>query len=662
MKKEMKLLKLELLNFKGVKQFTLDTQGENAKVYGDNATGKTTLFDAFIWLLFDKDSQNKKDFQIKTLTKENEPVSGLNHEVTGVFVVDGSHLTLKKVYSEKWTRKRGSSQAVFSGHTTDYFIDGVPAKKKEFNDRVNGIISEDIFRLVTSPSFFNEQMKWQDRRKILLEICGDITQEEVFKANPSVKALESILNKRSIEDHRKVISAKQAKINKELKAIPVRIDEALRSVEDISDLNEQELNDEINCLQNDIDSLDDQLQSARNGEAVSEKRNAILHIENELQEMKNAHQEKEYSNIRALKEKLFSVKNKLEEISLEIKSNTRQLSLEKDNQERLTAEIQSLRQNWLDKNEETFDQHQTECPTCGQALPPEQVEQAKENFNSHKSSELEKINERGKSHSEELRRSEGIIAEIESAAQKLQKDYESKSEEWSQLDTEIKAAESNMSDITTDDAYKKKQSEIDSIRKQIEQLESSKNEAIQLIKDDIHGKKQEMLLLQKDLAKISHSKKVNKRIMQLEEEQKGLAEEYEGLQHQLYLTEEFVRTKVDLLEEKINNKFKFARFKLFKSQINGGLEETCETLYEGIPYSSGLNNAARINVGLDIINTLNEHYGISAPIFVDNSEAVTKLIDTNSQILSLIVSEKDKQLRIELEDSSLIPVDCEVSA
>ncbi|MCY9162699.1 hypothetical protein MOF25_20800 [Bacillus atrophaeus] len=662
MKKEIKLLKLELLNFKGVKQFTLDTRGENAKVYGDNATGKTTLFDAFIWLLFDKDSQNKKDFQIKTLTKENEPVSGLNHEVTGVFVIDGGHLTLKKVYSEKWTRKRGSSHSVFSGHTTDYLIDGVPAKKKEFNDRVNGIISEDIFRLVTSPSLFNEQMKWQDRRKILLEICGDVSQEEVFHANPSVKSLESILNKRSIEDHRKVISAKQTEINKQLQAIPVRIDEARRSVEDISDLNEQELNDEINCLQSDIDLMEDQLQAARNGEAISEKRNAILRLENELQEMKNAHQEREYSNIRALKEKLFSVKNKLEEVSLEIKSNTRQLSLEKDNQERLTAEIQSLRQNWLNKHEETFDQHQTECPTCGQALPQEQVEQAMENFNSHKSSQLEKINERGKSLSQELKRSESIIAEIESAAQKLQKDYESKDEEWSQLDTEIKAAETNMSDITTDDAYKNKQSEIDSIRKQIEQLESSKNEAIQLIKDDINGKKQEMLLLQKDLAKISHSKKVNKRIIQLEEEQKGLAEEYEELQHQLYLTEEFVRTKVNLLEEKINSKFKFARFKLFKSQINGGLEETCETLYEGVPYSSGLNNAARINVGLDIINTLNEHYGISAPIFVDNSEAVTKLIDTNSQILSLIVSEKDKRLRVELDDSSLITVDCEVSA
>lgn len=130
MKKEIKLLKLELRNFKGIKHFILDTQGENVKVYGDNATGKTTLFDAFIWLLFDKDSQNKKDFQIKTLTKENKPISGLNHEVSGLFLVDGAELSLKKVYSEKWTKKRSSAEAVFSGHTTDYFINEVPSKKK----------------------------------------------------------------------------------------------------------------------------------------------------------------------------------------------------------------------------------------------------------------------------------------------------------------------------------------------------------------------------------------------------------------------------------------------------------------------------------------------------------------------------------------------------
>ncbi|WP_144514952.1 ATP-binding protein, partial [Bacillus pumilus] len=92
----------------------LETGGESAKVYGDNATGKTTLFDAFMWLLFDKDSQNKKDFEIKTLSKDNKAVSGVDHEVSAVLLIDGKSVELKKVYSEKWTKKRGSAKQVFS--------------------------------------------------------------------------------------------------------------------------------------------------------------------------------------------------------------------------------------------------------------------------------------------------------------------------------------------------------------------------------------------------------------------------------------------------------------------------------------------------------------------------------------------------------------------
>ncbi|MCY8284935.1 AAA family ATPase [Bacillus inaquosorum] len=650
MKKEIKLLKLELRNFKGIKHFTLDTQGENVKVYGDNATGKTTLFDAFIWLLFDKDSQNKKDFQIKTLTKENKHISGLNHEVSGLFLVDGAELSLKKVYSEKWTKKRSSAEAVFSGHTTDYFINEVPSKKKEFNDRVSSIIEEDKFKLITSPSFFNEQLKWQDRRKILLEISGDVTAEEVFSKKPSVAALESILNKRSIEEHRKVIAGKQREINKQLDAIPVRIDEVQRTIEDTSGLDEQELHDEINFLQKEVESLEEKLRSARNGEAISEKRKVILQLQNDLQEIKNGHQEKEYKKINEIKEQLYPVKSKIDEISMEIKSNQRQLSLEKDNLDRLNTEIESLRQSWCDKNEETFDQHQTECPTCGQELPKEKIDQAIEKFNFHKSQALAEINEKGKSVKSQKEKSEDAIQELEAAISNLQDAYKSEEETLLSLEKELEGAQSNRSDISADPIYQNKQAEIEAVRNEIQHLESSTDQAVQLIKDDINSRKQEILLLQKDQAKIDHARHVNDRVRELEQEQKELAEQYEQLQHQLFLTEEFVRTKVHLLEEKINSKFKYARFKLFKDQINGGLEETCETLYEGVPYSSGLNNAARINVGLDIINTLNDYYGITAPIFVDNSEAVTKLINTNSQILSLIVSEKDKQLRVEFQD------------
>ncbi|WMW46641.1 hypothetical protein RFN66_18755 [Bacillus paralicheniformis] len=661
MKKEIKLLRLELLNFKGIKQFTLDTRGENVKVFGDNATGKTTLFDAFIWLLFDKDSQYKQDFAIKTLTKENEAISGLNHTVAGLFLIDGVELSLKKVYSEKWTKKRGSTESVFSGHTTDYFINEVPSKKKDFNAQVSSIIAEDKFKLITSPSFFNEQLKWQDRRKILLEISGDITADEVFKENPSVTALESILKKRSLEDHRKVIATKQSEINKQLQAIPVRINEIQQSVEGTSNLDEQEIYDEINFLQSEIETLEDEARAARNGKAVSEKRTKILQLENELQVIKNALKEKEFSKIREVTERIFPLQNRLNEISLEIKSHKRQLLFEKENLNRLNTEIQSLRQSWHVKNAETFDQHQTECPTCGQELPQEQIDKAIENFNLSKSRALTEINEQGLKLSVEKEKSEGTIKELESKITNLQASYESEEEIFLSLQNELESAQKDKPDISTDPHYQNKQAEIEAVRKEIQQLESSTDEAVQLIKDKINGKKQEILLFQKDQAKISHARQINERIKQLEQEQKDLSKQYEKLQHQLFLIEEFMRTKVNLLEEKINSKFKYARFKLFKDKINGGLEETCETLYEGVPYSSGLNNAARINVGLDIINTLNDYYGISAPIFIDNSEAVTSLIDTHSQIISLNVSEQDKQLRVEVEDNSLITVDCEVS-
>ena len=205
MPKELKLISLTLKNFKGIRSFHLDARGENARVFGDNATGKTTLFDSFLWLLFDKDSQNKKDFSIKTLDGNGKEMHNLEHEVEGMFSLDGRTITLRKVFTEKWTRKRGSATSEFTGHETNYFIDGVPVKKKEYVDRVDQIVKEDIFKLLTSPSFFNEQVKWQDRRKILLEICGDISDMDVIASESKLSSLPGILNGRTIEEHRKEI-------------------------------------------------------------------------------------------------------------------------------------------------------------------------------------------------------------------------------------------------------------------------------------------------------------------------------------------------------------------------------------------------------------------------------------------------------------------------
>src|SRR5690606_25956670 len=157
------------------------------RIYGDNAAGKTTILDAFTWLLFDKDSQNKADFAIKTLDKDGEPIHHLDHEVEGVFEINGERIELRKVYREKWTKRRGSATEEFTGHETDHYIDGVPVKKSEYTQRVAEIAQEDRFKLLTSPLFFNDHMKWQDRRELLIEIAGDVTMDDIIKANPKLK-------------------------------------------------------------------------------------------------------------------------------------------------------------------------------------------------------------------------------------------------------------------------------------------------------------------------------------------------------------------------------------------------------------------------------------------------------------------------------------------
>lgn len=644
---QIKLLNIILKNFKGVKDFSLDLQAENVKVYGDNATGKTTIFDGFIWLLFDKDSQNRKDFQIKTLSNSGKGLHGLEHEVEGVFLIDGKELSLRKVFSEKWTKKRGAAQAEFSGHTTDYYIDGVPAKKKEYVDRVVSLVNEDIFKLLTSPSYFNEQLKWQDRRKVLLEICGDITDLEVIASNPKLSKLPSILGNRSIEDHRKVIAAKRAEINKELDRIPIRIDEVQRTVPDISELNEQEIHDEITFLQNQASDKEQELLRIQNGSEVTEKQKQLREAQMELLDIKNDHQQANFNKTNDIQKRYYEEKQQLDNLKHHNESNKREIESLRMHVKAKETSIKNLRTDWFKVNEETFDQHQTTCPTCKQGLPTEQIEESISRFNLEKSQNLERIQQHGKQLAEELQKLNSEVESHEVALEMRNKEIADKDKELQNIQQELETIKATTTDITKSPEYQAKQKQIEQINQVIEELKQSSFSAGKAVKQAINGFKVEITRLEQDRAKFAQVQMVEKRVQELLEQEEKLAKEFEEIEQQLFLTEEFIRTKVNLLEEKINSKFKYARFNLFKTNINGGLEEICETTYKGVPYSGGLNNAARINVGLDIINTLSEHYGVSAPIFVDNSEAVTSLIDIDSQVISLVVSEADKKLRVE---------------
>ena len=180
---EIKLFNLKMKNFKGIKELEIAFDGKNTDIYGKNATGKTTIFDAFKWLFFDKDSNDRKDFNIKTLDKDNNPIHHLEHEVEATLIIDGQDMIFRKMLQEKWVKKRGQSEQEFSGHETNYWIDEVPVKKKDYEEKINSLIPESLFKLITDPSYFNNQLKWTERRELLINISGaNVSDEEILNS------------------------------------------------------------------------------------------------------------------------------------------------------------------------------------------------------------------------------------------------------------------------------------------------------------------------------------------------------------------------------------------------------------------------------------------------------------------------------------------------
>lgn len=648
----MRLLRLTLRNFKGIREFTLDAQGNDISVYGDNATGKTTIFDAFTWLLFDKDSQNKKDFAIKTLDPSGKEKHGLEHEVEAVLEVNGKTLTLRKVYKEKWTKKRGSAKAEFTGHTTDYYINDVPIKKGEYEAKIKEIASEDVFKLLTSPTYFNEQLHWQERREILLEVCGDVSDAEVIASDKALARLPKILQGRTLEDLRKIITSKRAKINDELKKIPVRIDEAQRSLPDISHIDADQLPADIEELRSHIREKEQELQRIQSGGEVAEKRTKLREIEGELLDLKNTHRGKVDSMVDGKRKVLQTLQTSVIELKNIIKliSSEQEYALKDiDRREKKMAE---LRAKWHAIYNETPDISVDDtCPTCGQSLPQDRVQEAREkalaDFNRRKAERLEAITAEGKAEA-------AAVSELRSEMEERDKKIGSAVNELAQLEEEVSALRDEVNsivasggDITQEPAYRQKLAEKAAIEKEIAQLQADSREAVAKVKAYIERLTQALYALQTDQVKLKHHKDGLARIEELGQQERDLASEYERLEQELYLTEEFIRAKVNLLEKKINSRFKLARFRLFDVQINGGVVECCETTYQGVPYSGGLNNGHRNAVGMDIINTLSEHYDFYPPIFVDNAESITVLPDMKAQVIRLVVSEADKVLRVE---------------
>lgn len=635
-----KLSRLTLRNFCGIKTLDMHPLGAGSvSVYGDNATGKTTIANAFAWLLTGKNAAGTAEFDPAPLGGDNAKLHNLETSVEAEF--DGG-MTLRRTLCEVWTKKRGEVTAQLTGTKTAYYKNDVPLKEKEFATVTEELFgSAELFRVLSSVGYFPAVMDWKARRRMLIDVCGDVNDGDVIAAKSELSELPKLLDGHTVDDYLKVAKARKAALKKELDTIPARITENENAAEGaLSDEEITRAEGNLKALEQQAREIDAQI-AGHNAPTAADEHKAALR--RELEELRGEYL-KEHNKLitehTAATEKIAVERNNVysERSPLLAKKSTLQdkIATMKNKRESLIAERAEVAAK-------TYDGGDT-CPCCGQKLPPEQIENAVAEFNRRKSEKLSEISERAKAtcHKDMISASENELEALSGHISELDEKYNALTE---QLEAMRNSAPTNTFTAFEETAEYKR------LTAAIAAAESATRAAVPA---DLTEKRADLAVKiseeKEKLYKAQATKNIRARISELEEQQHTLADEYAACEKGEYLCELFIRTKVSLLDERINSRFHTLKFKLFHEQQNGGLQEICKVL---VPCASGLveyekaNNAARINAGIEIINVLSEHFGIRLPVFVDNAESVTELSHADGQTIRLIVSEADKVLRFE---------------
>lgn len=654
------LLKLILTNFQGITG-ELNTDGKNIDVFLANNMGKTRRHSAFNYLLFGKDSAGNSKFEIKNInatTGEHEHM--LEHVVEGLFRlvndIGEEEVSLRKVFHEKWSKKRGSIDRVFSGHTTEYFINSVPVQEQAFTEKVREIAGdESAFRLLTSPHAF-PSLHWQKQRDILMEMCGDLTDADVINSMATLQNkadifdLTNILNKHGLDNHKKVIAARRSEINKELEKIPVRISENQQMLPDVSGLDLKDINVGIAAYESTLNAKKLELSGINTGGRIAELSKELAGVNADIQKTQAAYREVNSQKAAALNSDIKDVQDQIRRSNGRIADIDNMLAIKKRRADAIEAELFILRGRWDDIDAETFQAGiATACAACGQSLPADKVQAARDKalaaFNNDKAERLKSTHAKGSSLAEE----KNVIIESVITLTKERADIflfmpgmEGKvvvlleKQQAAIVDDHV----FNLEYIALNDRKAVIESEIETERNSNTVNTEGINKSISEIEVMLSTAK-----LQAD--KFRQREQGEKRIAELKAQEKLLAAEFEKLERELYLMEQFTRTKCSLLTERINGLFETVKFKLFNELVNTGIEECCVLTVDGVPYGAGLGNSASIKAGLDVVRTLQRHYKLSAPVFIDNRESCTLIPALPCQVISLHVSPEDVVMRVE---------------
>ena len=638
--KNVKLMKLSMENFKGIRSLSVDF-GNATVISGANATGKTTVFDAFTYLLFGKNSNGDEKFAIRPLDADGNVIHNVEIMVEGEFTIgEGDSyktMTLKKTQKEKWVKRRGSDVTELQGNENIYEIDGYPRTEREYKECVASLVDEKIFKLITNPKAFTS-LPWKEQRAILMGLFEQMTDVELaMKFGGYDEILDELEKAPSTDDIQAKYKKSLSELKKEQEYLPVRLDEINKqivSAEEIADLEERykEVNEQIN-----IPILESHESEIREEEIRKQ------HLESELRLANSKFDSEQSAKEYAAKEAVSKAEYNFTVIS----GDYNKLLIEKSSYisvgSTIKGELAKLENDLEELLQKKMDESKLSCPVCGRRFTEKKIAKIAEDFAKHNSVQIGFVQEQIVEKKKELESAKNHYEESVAKISALEQSVADAKAELEKAKASYQEPEKVL--FIETDIYKDLMAQIKDSEKKIEGYEVQESIRKEHLNELAVLTDQARSLEQQIVAAKASNESARARIAELQEEQRTVAQKVMNCEKMLYLVESFIRQKMEFISSKVNDMFEGGvGFKLFEQQLNGGVKETCECTINGVPYSSA-NNGHQIIAGLNIINVLQRVYGVFAPIFVDNSEAVNtyNYPAMDSQMVFLNVTD-DKEL------------------
>lgn len=651
--KKVLLKKMVIDNFKCISHKEIAFDDAITMITGPNGSGKTTIYDAYCWVFQNCDSEGVSQFKVQPLDADSNVLEKVNTSVRLEFLVDDVKVVLERSLSQKWRKPRNSETEVFSGTDSTYCIDSVPMGMTEYYNRISEIFcSNQDIRLLSSVYPFFSLSKEEKRRK-LMEMAGDI--EDILTSENYPALYEEYLITKSVDGVKKKAAYALKELKDSLASIPTKKTENERSLP--TDIDFDSLKKEKEDVENEISSIDDILQkSSASSDAVFEQSRKIT---DEISKVNSKLIDIEMEITSSVSKMKSDVSAKISSFETEIRSLEGQKRMLESNLVELDMALskyitrrEELAKQWRTVKDSTMEFNvEQKCPTCGKPYTKEEMEETfrgmQNTFNEGKVATLKTIVNEGNRYKELIEKTtadrestsssiNGIVAKIEAARKSIEKVRESLKD--------IPSIDSLKSNNSTYKGLIEKIDELRTMQKNLTSQTTDDNSALKSRKVEL---KQKLVSIIREISKEQLIEMVDKRRKELDEEAKQISIDMARQERILSEVRAYQKAHITLVEEEVSKMFKMLRFQMYERNVtNDGEKEMCECLINGVPYSTNVNTAARINAGVDFINALSRCIGICMPMWVDNKESVTKLIDTPSQLITMTVDGGQKQITI----------------